>query len=283
MKTSEIIDKIAKKGKLKDKNIGTLTKWIIENQGKETISEYLSAINEDEVLKLTPKGKQRGKIFLTKLKYWDFFNGLAIKYSEKGWFKESEQIFKAILTRTPNDIDSILNYGAIMIHMTVALHSQGKGINKKQLENARILIFKAFRYDKKVHTDWRTKPAYKNLCYLRVIEAIHHYNQNELFTAFVLGWMSIEMTLYRIWFQFITTKTTTRIDELMKWNSDDIIETLFLGEVEEGYKAMKNSLDTLKGVRNKLLHGEIDKPTLGQVKLCINTALKLIPVLQSSQ
>jgi len=57
------------------------------------------------------------------------------------------------------------------------------------------------------------------------------------------------------------------------------METLFLSDVDS-FRDIKDYLDTLKGVRNKLLHGEIDKPTLGNVELCINTALKLVNILQ---
>jgi len=280
MKPTEIIDRIVEEGKLKEKTIGTVTEWIVKNQGKETISEYLSAINEDDVLTLTPEGKQRGRIIFKRLKHSPFFNGLAVRYSERGWFKESERIFKALLARTPKDIDSNLNYGATLLGKTIALYRKEKGISKNYLMRARSLIFKAYRYDKKVHKDWRTQPAYKNLCYLHAIEAIYYSTQREPFTAFVLGWLSIEMSLLRIWFQFLRTKSSMRIKELMRWNSDYIIETLFLGEVDEKYKKAKNSLDTLRGTRNKLLHGDIEKPTWGNVRLCIDTALALTPILQ---
>jgi hypothetical protein len=281
MKPSEIIDRIVNEGKLEDKSIGTLTDWIVENQGKETVSMYVSAIDEDEILDLTPEGKKRGKIFIKKLKFWNFFNGLGIKYSERGWFKESEQIFEAILKRTPNDVDSILNYGAATFNMILALYNQGKGVDKNQIEKARSLIFEAYRYDTEVHEDWRIKPAYKNLCYLRAIEAAFYYNQKELLTAFVLGWMSIELSLYRIWFQFVIKKVTEGIDELMNWNTEHIIEALFLSDIDGTFKGIKSDLDILKGIRHKLLHGKINNPTPGNAKFCIDTALKIIPILQS--
>ena len=72
MKPSEIIDNIVKEGKLKDRTIGTVTEWIVQNQGKETISKYLSAIDEDDVLTLTPEGKQRGKIVFKRLHHSPF-------------------------------------------------------------------------------------------------------------------------------------------------------------------------------------------------------------------
>jgi len=207
MKTEELLDKIIREGKLKDNTILTLTEWIIENQGKETVSVYLSAINEDKILTLTPKGKAQGKIVFKRLSHSPFFNGLAVKYFEKGWFNEAEQIFKAILSRTPNDMDSELNYGACLINQLIKAHDEGRGIDREQLEKARNLIFNAYNYDKKAHEDWRLKPAYKNLCYVRAIEAVDYYYKKEVFTAFVLGWVSIEMSLYRIWFKLITGKT----------------------------------------------------------------------------
>ncbi len=275
MKPTEIIDKIVEEGKLKDKSIETLTEWIVKNEGKETVAKYLSAINEDEILVLTPERKEKGKVVFKRLKHRPFFNGLAIQYSEKGWFRESELIFDTILKRTPQDIESILNYGTFLMNMTLAFYKQGKEIAKNLLEKARKLIFHAFRYDKKVHKDWRTKIAYQNLCYLRAIEAVYYYNKNEPFTAFVLGWVSIEMFLYRMWFQFIRKKTMRGINELMRWNTEYIIETLFLSDIDGALKNTKNDLDILKGIRNKLLHGEIDNPTLGNARLCIDTALSL--------
>ena len=280
MKTKEIIDKIVKEGKLKDDSIGIVTQWIIENEGKETASKYLSAIKEDEILTLTPEGKAKGRVVFRRLRHSPFFNGLAVRYSQKGWFEEAESIFKEILRITPNDVDTNLNYGATISEKILNLYNKGKGIDKRLLEKGRLFIFKAFRYDLKVHDDWRIKPAYKDLCYVRAIEAMYYYHTNELFTAFVLGWMSIEMSLYRIWFQFIPKETKARMDELMSWSTEYVIETLFLSDVHNTFKNIKKDLDTLKGTRNHLLHGEIEKPTIGEVRRCINTAMKLLSILQ---
>ncbi len=275
MKPSELVDKVVKEGKLQDKSIGALTKWIAENQGKESISECLSAIADDEILQLTPEGKGKGKLFIKKLKYSNLFNGLAIRYSENGWFEEAEAVFERILKRTPNDIDSLHNYGAAMLNKTLAIYRQRKEMDKKQLEKARALIFKAFDFDKKAYEDWLTKPSYMNLCYLRALEAVYHFNVRESFTAFVLGWMSIEMTVRARWFKFIRERTTQGLNDLTKWDMEYIVETLFLSDASGSFRSIKNDLDTLKGTRNRLLHGEIDNPTLGQAKLCIDTALAL--------
>jgi hypothetical protein len=71
------------------------------------------------------------------------------------------------------------------------------------------------------------------------------------------------------------------MDDLMRWRTDTIAETLFLSDINDSFKKVKNDLDTLRGIRNKLLHGEIDNPTSGDVKTCIDTALTLTPILQT--
>ena len=196
-----------------------------------------------------------------------------------GWYNEAEQIFEAILSRTPNDINSKLNYGTMIADSIIKAHDSGQGIKKSQLEKARNLIFQALDYDKKAHKDRWLKTAYKNLCFLRAIEAVYYYYKKELFTAFVLGWVSFEMSLYRIWFKFINTKTTEGKDELLRWNAEYVIETLLLCGVDS-FRSLKDNLDILKGIRNKLLHGELNSPTRGNTLLCINTALKLVGILQ---
>lgn len=111
MKPAKIIQNIEEQGDFQDSNIGTLTDWIIKNQDKTKIQDYISAINEDEIIIVTPEGKKEGKIIFKKLEYSSFFNGLAIKYTYKGWYEESKKIFETILKRTPNDIDSLNNFG----------------------------------------------------------------------------------------------------------------------------------------------------------------------------
>jgi hypothetical protein len=169
-----------------------------------------------------------------------------------------------------------------------------KSANKKRLDLARKLIFKAYAFDTKVSADCYTYPAYNNSCFLRAMEAIYYNEQKDSFAAFVLGWMSIEMTLYRIWHQFLKLKSVDGIDDLMRWNLDTIIKVLSLAEVDENLKYTKADLNNLKSLiigslrnlrktRDRLLHGKIDNPTSGQSTQCVNTALKLVPLFQSVQ
>jgi hypothetical protein len=239
------------------------------------ISDILSAIAEDNVkiypMTLTAKKK---KIKVTMLEHGEFFNDLAVKYSKEGLFEKSEMIFEAMLKKTPKDQDTMTNFGTMVINMAINLYKQGKALDRLRLEKARKLIFKANKYFKEVHEDWWIRVPYANLRYLRAIEATYYYNQNDSFASFVLGWMSIEMTLNQIWFIFIRSKITQGLDKLMKWNTERIVETLLLCE-NEIIRNEKSNLDKLRGIRNNLLHGKKDNPTMDDAKLCIDTALSL--------
>lgn len=248
----------------------------IANGEEVSISDVLSAIAEDgvQIYLIPTKGKKK-EIEITRLKHGKVFTDLAIKYSQDGSFRESELIFEAMNEKTPNDADTIHNYATVIINKAINLYKCGKAFDKCGLGKARKLVFLANNHNKKVNDDWRTKTPYKNLCYLRAIEAANYYNQKDPFTAFVLGWMSVEMTLYQIWFEVLKKRIAQDTESLMRWNIDYVIETLFLCD-DDKIKSLKKDLDTLKGTRNHLLHGEIDNPTLGQAKICIDTALSLL-------
>lgn len=278
MKPSEIIDKIVEEGNLKDRKVDNLVQWIVENEGKQTLSKYISAIKEDDVRPAEATSKNQKKIVFNQLKHSFFFDRLAVEYGKRGWFRESEQLFEAILKRTPKDIGPIHDYGAMLVNWTTGLYKKGKKLDTNLLKKARRFFFIANKFQKKVSEDWRKEPAYKNLCFLRTIEAISYYQMKDLFTAFVLAWMSIEMSLYRIWFQYTKKQSTIRRDNLMEWNVEYIIESLCLNGIE-ALKKIKKDIDTLKGTRNRLIHGKIDNPTSGEVRRCINIAMKLIPIL----
>ena len=63
MKPAKVIERIVKEGKLKDTSVRAVVQWIVENEGKETVSKYLDSIKEDEVgTKIaTPIRKNRNK------------------------------------------------------------------------------------------------------------------------------------------------------------------------------------------------------------------------------
>lgn len=280
MRLEEILDKIAKEENLKDRSTMAIVKCLVEKRGREDVLLFRDAIRESNLQRIIVRGIGGREIPVRQLEHSEFFIILANSYAKKRRFSEAIGLFDAMFERGCNESTMLNDYGATLLNQMMA---EGV-IDKGKLDLARKLIFKAFEFDKKVAENWYTYPAYKNLCYLRDIEAIYYYNQNEDFAAFVLGWMSIEMTVRRIWFQFIKNKIPNvskgKIESLMRWDIDSIIETLFLGKVDEAFKQIKSHLDTLRGIRNNLLHGKIDNPTHGNAKLCVDVAYKLIPILQ---
>ena len=286
MKLADLVTRTVERGHLPDGNDFTVIKWSIENNIEENFAEFIEAIKEDDLQAVEVRGRDRQQVPVKKLEHSQFFIGLANSYAQIGSFDKATKVFEEMFRKGSNESTLLNDFGAALLNQILAT-----GVAKKEtIDLARKLIFDAFAFDKKVSAECYHYPAYKNLCSLRAIEGNYYNEQKDSFAAFLLGWMSIEMTLYRIWHQFLTLKSATGIDNLMRWDSDSIIEVLFLGEVEEElkrtrsdletFKKTKTDLDTLKGVRNHLLHGEIDNPTSGQSTHCINTALKLVPLFQ---
>jgi len=287
MKLADLVRRIVELGHLPDGNDITVIRWSIENNIEESFAEFIQAVKEDDLRAMEVKGKDQQGVPVKKLENSQFFIGLANSYTQIGSFDKAIKMFEEMLRKGSNESTLLNDYGVALLNQILAT----KVVKKENIDLARKLIFDAFAFDKKVSAEWYHYPAYKNLCFLRAIEGTYYNEQKDSFAAFLLGWMSIEMTLYRIWHQFLTLKSATGIDDLMRWDSDSIIEVLFLGEVGEELKRTrsdlemlkktKTDLDTLKGVRNHLLHGDIDNPTSGQSTHCINTALKLVPLFQS--
>lgn len=136
-------------------------------------------IQEDKILLMTPEGKAENKILVKKLEYNTLFDGLAIKCAYQGWYEESETIFTALLSRTPNDAVIKSNYGASIAQKVMSDYQESQIMNKPELDKSRQLIFEAYRFDKKTKSNWRELHAYKNLCQLRALGGVHHYNQGD--------------------------------------------------------------------------------------------------------
>jgi pentatricopeptide repeat protein len=283
----EIIDRIVEQGHLPDRRPPDVIKWSIENDLENNFKDYISAAKEEnlQVDRVRDRGQQ--EIPVRRLENSAFFVFLANSYANRKLFDKALKIYEEMLAKETDESTVLNEYGATILNRM--LHD---GIvNKGNLDLARKLIFEAFAFDKKVAKDSYQYPAYKNLCFLRAMEAIYYHNEKDTFAAFVLGWMSVEMTIYRIWHQLLTVRGASGIDDLMRWNSDSIIEVLTISEVSEKlkrtradlevFRTLKNDLDTLKGIRNHLLHGDINNPTPGDSTCCINTALKLVPLFQS--
>lgn len=290
MRLEEIIDGILQKVVLPDRLDRTLIKWSIENKVEETFPKFISAIKSEKLQTMEVQSRGGKRIPVKGLEHSRFFILLANSYAEKRLFEKALEVFEGMRRKGSNESTMLNDYGAALLNQMLV----DRSVNKKRLDLARKLIFGAYAFDKKVSANWYEYPAYKNLCFLRAIEASYYKEQKDYFATFVLGWMSIEMTIYRIWHQFLTLKSASGIDDLMRWNSDTIMRVLSLAEVDGNLRYTKADLDKLKGmidgslrslrkIRDHLLHGKIDNPTSGQSIQCATTALELVPLFQSVQ
>jgi pentatricopeptide repeat protein len=278
MKLKQVLEKIVADENLTDSSVNSVMRWVTENKATKYLPLFISAVQNSELKTSPVKGIGNCEIKICKLDGSDIFILLANFYSRNGLHDEAIALFEEMSKKGCNESTLLNDYGAALLNEMISKNQ----ILGDKLIKARGLIFEAFKFDKKVVTNSLEYPAYKNLCFLRNIEARYYYDRNDNFTAFVLGWMSIEMTINRIWLQFISKGpgdiSKNRIDRLMRWNVDPVIETLFLGKVHDIFLREKCNLDTLRRIRNSLLHGKIENPTPSDTDLCINVGYSLIPI-----
>lgn len=283
MKLEELVTKIVEEGHLPDNKYSTIIRWSLTNKADATFPDFISALKSEKIIlkEITPKVK------FVKLEHSDFFITLANTYVGIERFDRGIQLFDEMERKGSTEPTMLNDYGRALLK-----EMEKKGtVDKAKLNTARKLIFKAYYFDKANSKECYKFPAYKNLCLLRIMEGNYYLQQNDAFAAFVLGWMSIEMTLFRIWRQYLTLKGSKKVDKLSRWDTEAIIEMLFIGNIDEKWKTTtkdletfkkaKNDLEALRGLRNHLLHGENDNPTKGDSKKSLETALKLIPLFQS--
>jgi hypothetical protein len=281
MTIADIVQEVAKQNNLKIEQLTVdhIVEWIVN---KNKLGEFLSSINED-ALKLTPlKKPYNGKPSIDRLLTGDTFVGIATALAKIGHSQEAEKVFQLILNRTPHDTTALNDYGVLVINELINEYNKGVKISKERLAVARKQIYDATIIDRHLHEDPRLLPAYKNLCLLRIVEAITYLNEREAFTAFLLAWMPIEMTICRIWYKLSKEnyEGKGKIDALERWNIDTVIEVLFINKIDPEFCKLKPELDSLKGFRNDLLHGRMLEITEGQARHSIEVAQKLIPIKQ---
>ena len=249
--------------------------WLI-SKGK--FDSFLGSIREDTII---PVQFETAKT-IDRLKNADMYVSIGSYLALKGHMKEGEEVFKTILTSTPNDTSALNDYGTIILNELLANYRANKQWDRKRLEFAWKQISKAATLDKEIHDEPLLLPAYENLCFLRAVEAAYYVQNEQNLTAFVMAWMSIEMTIYRIWYAYLKENdySKTKRDKLKGWKLSSIIELLFLSKCNPDFMKIKNDLDTLKGLRDDLLHGKSFEIPEGQTRRCIEVALDIVNIKQ---
>lgn len=247
----------------------------IETDPKGWLSYVLSNIKTSRVI----ESKKIENIEYKTLENSDAWNGFAIACLMKKDFVNAKKILEGLQTAGASDSLTITNYAASLLNEML---EEGKMI-RKVLAQARELTFKALKFDAPRRgelIEGALKPPFKNLVLIRNIEAEIFLKKKDYFTAFILAWISVEMSLSRIWFKFLKDRGygKDKREWFANWDTAFIIETLsMLGVVDP---KMKSDLDCLRTLRNNVIHGIMPHPDKGQVCRCIKLGRALIPILQ---
>lgn len=213
-----------------------------------------------------------------RLENSNLWNGFAITYMNLGKLEKAKVILKTMLDVGASDSSTLTNYGAVLLNKMLAIHR----LDEKNFKIAKEYTFRAFVFDvpkKKLLYKGVLMPAFKNLVLIRNIESEHFLNRKEHFTSFILGWISIEMSLLRIWSKFLEKLGygEGKREDMIRWDIKLIMEILSMANVIQ--PKIKSILDTLRETRNRLVHGTQLDPTEGQIRSCINVGRLLIPIL----
>jgi len=242
------------------------------------VSSYIQAISRDPIKKYSLKKPWRKRQFIERIGQSDYFSVFAVQIAQRGYVEGAKAIFEEILRRTPHDTTTLNDYVVVLLNEMIDLYNRGQTIPKEELELAKQYIYLAFEIDLYLHGTRHPLPAYKNVSLLRAVEAALLSRQGDLFTAFVLAWMSIEMSIYRLWYKSVERKykdSNQKMGRLLRWDVEQVMEVLYVNNIGPEYVVLKPKLDTLRGTRNDLLHGNKPKPTKGETESCINTGIEI--------
>jgi hypothetical protein len=213
------------------------------------------------------------------LDHSEAWNGFAIAFMNNKDYTSAKKLLSCIQSAGASDASTTTNYAAVLMNEMV---EKGK-IVEKTLNQARDLTFRALKFyvrGKGELIEGALTPPFKNLVLIRNLEAELFLQKQDFFTAYILAWISVEMSLTRIWLQFL--KNQKRGRKKRKWFADwdiaFIIEALFLLGIVK--PKLKNDLDCQRQLRNEVIHGLRAYPEEGQISRCIELGRALIPILQ---
>lgn len=242
----------------------------INSKPKQLFPLILNGLRNSKIIKIE-KIKSEEYRLLENSKFW---NELALIYLKNKQYEKGSRIFDEMLKIGASDSATLNNYAVAILNRMMA---SGR-IYPELLDKVKEYLIKAFAYDVPKHNkliEGALAPAFKNLIFIRSIESDLFLQRGELFTSFLLGWISIEMSLIRMWLRYLKDKnfSTSKRESLVKWDISIIIETLFLvGLLSQN---MKNDIDCLRTFRNQVVHGVIIQPEKGQVKKCMTLSRDL--------
>jgi hypothetical protein len=261
----------------KENNTGKLSaqefvNWLIT---KNRIGDLILLIKNDNIKDVELKKPYNGKSSIKRLENSDELVQITTFIGTLGHMKEAKEVFDAQLTLTPDDTSALNNYGFILINEMIKAYGVNKKYDQRAIQIAQSKVSKAATIDKFLHEEPLVMPAYKNLCLLRAVEATYFTQLSAYLSAFLIAWMSIEMSIYRIFYLHLKENkySKRKIEDLQRWNIDTIIEVLYLNKCDPEFSKQKDNIDALRKLRNHLIHGDIFEVTEGEAKRCIDVAL----------
>jgi hypothetical protein len=144
-------------------------------------------------------------------------------------------------------------------------------------DKAKDMVLKAYNEDvehQKLHQAV-LMPAYRNLSLILIWEARIFYDKTEFFSSFLMAWISVELSLMRIWFKALVKRgySNTKISWLGRLDIGIVIEALYL--LAKLTDQEKTDIDCLRGRRNDVIHATGATPTEGETRRIIDLALSL--------
>jgi len=248
---------------------------VIKSDSEGSLSYVISSIKASKVVET----KKVENVEYKTVENSEAWNGFAIAYLNKKDFANAKNILESMLSAGASDSLTINNYAAVLLNEMIEKNS----IIEKVLSHAKELTFKALKFDvrkKGELIEGASRPPFKNLVLIRNIEAEVFLKKRDFFTAFVLAWISVEMSLTRIWFRFLKDQGYGKKKRqwFADWDIAFVIESLSMLGIIDPH--IKNDLDCLRTLRNDVIHGILPYPEEGQISRCIKLGRELIPILQ---
>jgi len=234
-------------------------------------------IRNDEII----RGAEYSGVRYDTLRFSGVWNNAGIIYMNNKMYEKGKEIYSLMIEVGVFDSSTITNYAAVILNGMISKHVIEES-DEPDFEYAKELLFKAFMFDVKAKprrkADAALLPAYKNMIYVRNIESELYYNKQLYFISFILGWISVEMSLIRIFCKIMKDqKGEKKIREkLSMWNIQSILDILYALRIIT--KNLYVEINSINKERNKLIHGTIINPTPGLTKQVIELGRKLIPL-----
>ena len=249
----------------------------IKSESRDILPLLKMGIRNDEII----EGKNYRGVRYNTIHFSNMWNNVGILYMNNKMYEKGRDVYSTLIDVGVYDSSTITNYAAVIMRGMLEKHVIEES-DEPDFEYVKKLLYDAFIFD--VEAKPRKKadavllPAYKNLIYVRNIESELYYNKKLYFISFILGWISVEMSLIRIFCRIMKHQKGEKIirEKLSMLNIQTILDILYGFKIIT--KELYTEINSINKERNKLIHGSEIEPTPGLTKQVIDLGRKLIPL-----